>query len=101
MKTKGLKAKLAGLALAGAVALGVLISGAEGGHATSDVVGQGRELASAAQQLDNLTQGGGPTAAMNQKIQEVAFLAQVERTTEIFGNDALKADNQKQQEEAS
>ena len=35
---QGLKTKLAGLALAGVLALGVYVSSVDGGHATSDVV---------------------------------------------------------------
>lgn len=77
---QGLKAKLAGLALAGLLALGVYVSSVDSSQATSDVVKAAAGLCNgagctvAAKELDATTQSGGPTAEQNQKIQEVAAL---------------------------
>jgi hypothetical protein len=79
---KKAKKVLTGLALSAIFLLGVAWGGSptqsSQAKATDFIVKPGHgtvavamvELADAAKQLDSLTQGGGPTAAQNQKIQE-------------------------------
>ncbi len=76
---KKLNAKIAGLVLAAALVFGVTISNVESVHAATETTMS--VLVSAAQQLDATTQSGGPTAAQNQKIQELTFnLQQMQQT---------------------
>ncbi|HYH78618.1 MAG TPA: hypothetical protein VEX86_02450 [Longimicrobium sp.] len=58
---------------AGPVGSGTGGRGATGGGAQARETGGGPALAEAARTLDSATQAGGPTAAMNQKIQELTF----------------------------
>ena len=64
----------------GPMSLGALLA-MVGGILVKSIESTMKQLADAAKQLDSATQSGGPTAAMNQKIQELTFnLQQIQQT---------------------
>jgi len=76
-KAESAKAAAAG---GGAMSLGALLA-MVGGILVKSIESTMKQLAAAAKELDGATQGGGPTAALNQKIQELTFnLQQIQQT---------------------